>query len=64
MSSGTTHFHEMRVFVRLCIAAHHLFARTDEVHRHPSYVLRRNTMRATSRGLKGQISREELKEPA
>ena len=33
MSSGTTHFHEMRVFVRLCVAAHRLFARTDEVQR-------------------------------
>ena len=33
MSSGTRHFHEMRVFVRPCVAAHHLFARTHEAQR-------------------------------
>ena len=32
-SSGTRHFNEMRVFVRPCVAVHHLFARTDKAQR-------------------------------
>ena len=32
-SSGTRHFHEMRVFVRPYVAALHLFARIDEAQR-------------------------------